>query len=49
MKQQTNFKETEIGRIPEDWEVRRIGADRGGYWEVVGGLILNGKSAAGVM
>ncbi len=37
MKQQNKFKETKIGRIPEDREVRRIGADRGGYREVVGG------------
>jgi hypothetical protein len=35
MKQQNKFKETEIGRIPEDWEVRRIGADGGGHWEVM--------------
>lgn len=25
MKQQTKFKETEIGMIPEDWEVKRLG------------------------
>jgi type I restriction enzyme S subunit len=25
MKQETKFKQTEIGMIPEDWEVKKIG------------------------
>ncbi|PWB55287.1 MAG: hypothetical protein C3F06_02805 [Candidatus Methanoperedenaceae archaeon] len=35
MKQQNMFKETEIGRISESQEVRRVGADRGGHWEII--------------
>ena len=33
MKQQTNFKETEIGQIPEDWEIICLGSGI----EIIGG------------